>query len=153
NRQVASGPIVEEFQAWLDDPGIEELSYPMFAPQIRREVLTERIAVGKHPGKRQEYARHAEERVAGRPARGGPPAERRPGRGDQRVGVENPHQYHVDEEPLDAGLAACEPLVVEVCADDAEVVRPIPSLGRRAADELEQRGDRRGAGCAGMTEG
>src|SRR6516225_7888597 len=115
--------------------------------------MTERIAVGEHPGKRQEYAGYAQSWVAEWPTGERQPAQREPGRGDQRVGVENPHQHQVDEETFDAGLAGRESLVLEVCADDADVVRAVPPLGGRVPDPRHRSGDRRTAGYAGMTEG
>src|ERR1700739_1246383 len=122
------------------------MPYSMFSPQIGRQVITERVAVGERPGKRQKYAGHTQSWVPEWPSGEGQPAEREPRCGDQRVGIENPHEYQVDEETFDAGLARREVLVFEVRADDADVVCPVPALGGRIPDELERRGDRRSAG-------
>ena len=87
-----------------------------------------------------------------RPA-GASQASASPRRGDHRVGVEDPNQHQVDEEPLDAAFARRQLFVFEITADDAHVVRPIPACGARTPDELQPGGDRVRARRAGMAEG
>jgi hypothetical protein len=67
------------------------------------QVALQRVAVGEHPRQGQEDAGHAHPRVTEHPTARGQPAERQPGRGDEGVREEHPHQHEVDEEPLDAG--------------------------------------------------
>ena len=87
------------------------------------------------------------------PAGGGQPGECQSRRGDHRMGVENPSQHHVDEEPLDSAFARRQPFVFEITADDAHVVRPIPACSARTPDELQPGGDRARARRAGLAEG
>jgi hypothetical protein len=117
----------------------------VFGTQVGR-IIAERVAVGEHPEQRQEYAGHVRPGIAEWPDGEGRPTEREPGRGDQRMGVEHPHEHRVEEEAFDARLAGRELPVFEVGADDAHAVGAIPAHGGRLTNELQPGGDLPGVG-------
>src|SRR6202045_5563801 len=53
--QFARRPVVEQLESRLDDADIQQVPYAVFGPQVGREVIAERVAIGENPGKRQEY--------------------------------------------------------------------------------------------------
>ena len=86
NAELARRPVVEALHPRLDNTDVERVGQSVFALDVGRHVIAERVAVRKHPGQGQENAGHAQSWIARgadprTPAGPAPAVARRPERG------------------------------------------------------------------------
>ena len=95
----------------------------------------------QNPRHREEHAGHVQPRIAEPSGDRREPGQREPGRGDEGMGVQHADQDEVDEEALDSVLALGQVAVVEVRADDRDVVGQVPRARRGLTGEADRRLD------------
>jgi hypothetical protein len=105
------------------------------------ELTVERVDVRQHPRHSQEHPRHVQPRIAEPSGDRREPAQRESGRGHESMGIEHADQDEVDEEAFDPVLALGQVAVVEVGADDRDVVGPVPRARRWPTGEADRRLD------------
>ena len=139
--QLVGRPAVQLGEAWHDDAQVEEPADGVLVGDVVVELTLQRIEVRQHPRHREEHAGHVQPRIAEPSGDRREPGQREPGRGDEGVGVQHADQDEVDEEALDPVLALGQVAVVEVRADDRDVVGQVPRARRRLTGEADRRLD------------